>query len=176
MDETASLPTRTPFERMRTGARHAALPLLLLLTTFAPAAQAQEPQLPVVTAAKPVVREIVEDDEFVGRFEAVDEVAIRSRVGGYLDAVHFKDGALVKKDDLLFTIDRRPYQAAFDAAKSQIASGDSLLDFSKAQLERAEELAKTGNIAASVSTTAGASISRTRRRYREPPPHCGPPA
>ena len=77
-------------------------------------------QLPVVTAAKPVVREIVEDDEFVGRFEAVDEVAIRSRVSGYLDEVHFQDGALVNKGDLLFTIDQRPYQAAYDAAKSQV--------------------------------------------------------
>ena len=52
---------------------------------------------PVVTVAKPVVREIVEDDEFVGRFEAVDEVAIRSRVGGYLDEVHFHDGAMVNE-------------------------------------------------------------------------------
>ena len=150
MDETASLPTRTPFERMRTGARHAALPLLLLLTAFAPAAQAQEPQLPVVTAAKPVVREIVEDDEFVGRFDAVDEVAVRSRVNGYLDEVHFKDGAVVNKGDLLFTIDRRPYQAAFDAAKSRVAVAESLLDFSKQQLERAETLSKTGNLATSV--------------------------
>ena len=87
---------------------------------------------------------------FVGRFEAVDEVAIRSRVAGYLDEVHFKDGALVKKDDLLFTIDQRPYQAAYDAAKSQIDVWNSLLEFSKAQLERAEELAKTGNLAASI--------------------------
>ena len=67
--------------------------------------------------AKPVVREIVEDDEFIGRFEAVDEVAVRSRVGGYLDQVHFKDGAIVKKGDLLFTIDQRPFQAALDAGQ-----------------------------------------------------------
>src|SRR5688500_10043180 len=65
----------------------------------------QEP--PVVTAAKPVVREIVEDDEFVSRFEAVDQVAIRSRVGGYLEEIHFTDGAIVNNGDLLFTIDRR---------------------------------------------------------------------
>ena len=123
---------------------------MLLLTAFAPAAQAQEPQLPVVTAAKPVVREIVEDDEFVGRFDAVDEVAVRSRVNGYLDEVHFKDGAVVNKGDLLFTIDRRPYQAAFDAAKSRVAVAESLLEFSKQQLERAETLSKTGNLATSV--------------------------
>jgi membrane fusion protein, multidrug efflux system len=116
---------------------------------LSPGVFAQE-QLPVVAAAKPVVRDIVEDDEFVGRFEAVDQVAIRSRVAGYLETVHFKDGALVNKDELLFTIDQRPYQAAYDAAKSQIDVWNSLLEFSKAQLERAEELAKTGNIAASI--------------------------
>ena len=92
----------------------------LLGMAFGGTAFAQDQQLPVVTAAKPVVRDIVEDDEFVGRFEAVDEVAIRSRVGGYLDKVHFQDGALVNKGDLLFTIDQRPYQAAYDAAKSQV--------------------------------------------------------
>ena len=70
---------------------------ILLGVSFGGAAFAQEQQLPTVTVAKPVVREIVEDDEFVGRFEAVDEVAIRSRVGGYLDKVHFKDGAIVKQ-------------------------------------------------------------------------------
>ena len=129
--------------------RYALIAAFCRLHCFQAGVFAQD-QLPVVTAAKPVVRDIVEDDEFVGRFEAVDQVAIRSRVAGYLDTVHFKDGALVKKDDLLFTIDQRPYQAAYDAAKSQIDVWNSLLEFSKAQLERAEELAKTGNIAASI--------------------------
>jgi multidrug efflux system membrane fusion protein len=108
----------------------------------------QEP--PVVTAAKPVVREIVEDDEFVGRFEAVDQVAIRSRVSGYLEEVHFTDGAMVKQGDLLFTIDQRPYQAAYDAAKSQVDVATSLLDFTKAQLQRAEELAASGNLSTAI--------------------------
>jgi RND family efflux transporter MFP subunit len=108
----------------------------------------QEP--PTVTAAKPVVRDIVEDDAFVGRFEAVDEVAIRSRVGGYLEEIHFKDGAIVNKGDLLFTIDRRPFQAAYDASKSQVDVATSLLDFAKAQLDRAENLANTGNLSTAV--------------------------
>jgi RND family efflux transporter MFP subunit len=107
----------------------------------------QEP--PVVTVAKPVARDIVEDDEFVGRFDAVDDVSVRARVNGYLDQVHFRDGAIVAKGDLLFTIDQRPYQAAYDAAKSQVDVAASLLSFAKSQLERAEELAKSGNIAAS---------------------------
>ena len=120
------------------------------------AAAQQEP--PAVTVAKPVVREIVEDDEFVGRFQAVDEVAIRSRVNGYLDQVHFRDGALVSKDQLLFTIDRRPYQTTYDAARSQVDVASSLLDFAKAQFERAEELARSGNL--SIST-----LDDRRREY-----------
>src|SRR5882757_4209973 len=124
----------------------AAVSAAFLLGMAFSTAFAQDQQLPVVTAAKPVVREIVEDDEFVGRFEAVDQVAIRSRVGGYLDKVSFQDGALVNKGDLLFTIDQRPYQAAYDAAKSQVDVAKSLLEFSKMQLDRAEELAKSGNI------------------------------
>jgi multidrug efflux system membrane fusion protein len=107
-------------------------------------AQQQEP--PAVTAAKPIVRDIVEDDEFVGRFEAVDQVAIRSRVGGYLEKIHFTDGAIVKQGDLLFTIDQRPFLAASEAAKSRVDIATSLLDFSKLQLQRAEDLAKTGNL------------------------------
>jgi multidrug efflux system membrane fusion protein len=123
---------------------------LLAGLLFSAQAFAQQQEPPTVTAAKPVVREIVEDDEFVGRFEAVDQVAIRSRVNGYLEEIHFTDGALVKQGDLLFTIDQRPYQAAYDAAKSRVDVATSLLDFSKLQLQRAEELANSGNLSTSV--------------------------
>jgi len=121
-----------------------------------PAHAQQEP--PTVTVARPVMRDIVEDDEFVGRFEAVDEVALRSRVGGYLEEVHFRDGALVGKGDLLFTIDQRPYQATYDAAKSQVDVASSVLEFAKTQLDRAETLAKTGNVSASI-------VDDRRREY-----------
>ena len=131
---------------------------ILLGVSFGEAAFAQEQQLPTVTGAKPVVREIVEDDEFVGRFDAVDQVAIRSRVSGYLDKIGFQDGALVNKGDLLFTIDQRPYQAAYDAAKSQLDVANSLLEFSKMQLDRAEQLAKSGNIPV-------ATVDDRRREY-----------
>lgn len=111
---------------------------------------AAQENVPVVTTAKPVVRDIVESDSFVGRFEAVDEVDVRARVGGYLDQVHFRDGTVVNKGDLLFTIDKRPYQAAYDAAKSQVDVATSALEFATMQLERAEALSKTGNLATSV--------------------------
>jgi membrane fusion protein, multidrug efflux system len=126
--------------------RHLAVQALLLAGLLLSGSAFAQQEPPVVTAAKPVVREIVEDDEFVGRFEAVDQVAIRSRVNGYLEEIHFTDGALVKQGDLLFTIDQRPYQAVYDAAKSRVDVATSLLDFSKLQLQRAEELSKSGNL------------------------------
>lgn len=126
--------------------RLAAVLLLLCLPT---GLRAQE-NLPVVTTAKPVVRQVVESDSFVGRFEAVDSVDVRSRVGGYLDEIHFTDGAMVKKGDLLFTIDKRPYQAAYDSAKSRVDVATSVLEFAKSQLDRADALAKSGNLAISV--------------------------
>jgi multidrug efflux pump subunit AcrA (membrane-fusion protein) len=101
------------------------LPFFVLVALFflgQPSALAQVPEAPAVTVAKPVVKDIVEQDEFIGRFEAVDQVEIRSRVSGYLDQIHFRDGALVKIGDLLFTIDQRPYQAALDEAEATVGS------------------------------------------------------
>lgn len=143
----------SPFSRL------AALLLFLTLPAFSPEAKSQAQSGPVpVTVAKPVVREIVEDDEFIGRFEAVDQVTLRSRVGGYLDKVHFKDGAIVKEGDLLFTIDQRPFQAALQEAQARLNVANTLVDFTKGQFERAEKLSQTGNIPV-------ATLDDRRREY-----------
>lgn len=113
------------------------------------AQQQAAPPPPKVTVAKPVVRQVVEDDEFVGRFEALDEVDIRARVGGYLEKVHFTDGAIVAKGDLLFTVDQRPYQAAAAEAEANLKIARSQVEYTEKQLERARELSKRGNISAS---------------------------
>ena len=118
---------------------------LFFLSLSALAAQAQSGPVPV-TVAKPIVREIVEDDEFIGRFEAVDQVTLRSRVGGYLDKVHFKDGAIVKQGDLLFTIDQRPFQTALTEAKARLTVANTMVEFTKGQFDRAEIVSMTGNI------------------------------
>lgn len=110
-------------------------------------AQAPGGPPPAVTVAKPVVKDVVEYDDFTGRFEAADSVEIRARVSGYLEKVAFQDGAIVKKGDLLFVIDRRPYKAALDQAQSSIASNQAKLTFAQSDLERAQSLQKTGNIA-----------------------------
>src|SRR3546814_8229006 len=111
--------------------------------------QAALPPPPAVSVAKPVVRQVVEDDEFVGRFEAVDEVDIRARVGGYLQQVHFTDGAIVAKGDLLFPIDQRPFKTAVAQAEANLKIAESQVEFTSKELERARELSKRGNISVS---------------------------
>lgn len=113
---------------------------------------------PPVTVAKPVVKDVQEADEFTGRFDAVASVDIRARVGGTLDQVHFKDGVDVKEGDLLFVIDRRPFQATLDAAIAAVASIQTRLDFSKLELERADQLNRTG-------AAAGRTLDQARQQF-----------
>lgn len=103
---------------------------------------------PPVTVAKPVVKPIVEMDEYTGRFDAVGAVEVRARVSGYLDTVHFQDGATVNQGDLLFTIDRRTYQAGFNQAQATLNSRQTELDLAKVEFERYQRLAQTGAAAA----------------------------
>ena len=105
---------------------------------------------PPVTVAKPVVKPIIEDDEFVGRFEARSEVVVRARVTGYLEEVHFQDGTLVEKGATLFTIDPRQFSTALRQAEAQIDVATATFDFAKEQLDRARSLIANGNIAQSV--------------------------
>ncbi len=118
---------------------------LLLSPALAQAPAANAP--PPVTVAKPIVKTIVETDDFTGRFEAVDFVEVRARVSGYLDRVQFTDGSIVKKGDLLFVIDQRTYKATLDQSEATLASAQARFNFAEGDLERAEQLRKTGNIA-----------------------------
>lgn len=122
---------------------------VLLFVTMGNASWAQQSP-PAVTVAKPVVKTIVEDDEFVGRFGASAEVDIRARVSGFLDSVHFSDGSLVEKNQLLFTIDQRQFRTALRQARAQINIAEATSDFTTDQLERAEALVGNGTIAQSV--------------------------
>ena len=83
---------------------------------------------PAVTVAKPTKRNIVDYDEYVGRFAAIDSVEVRARVSGYLQGVHFQDGQMVKQGDLLFTVDRRPFQTALDQAQANLAQAKANLE------------------------------------------------
>jgi multidrug efflux system membrane fusion protein len=124
------------------------VPTILLFSTALSAtpSSAQEQQKPAVTVAKPVVRDVVDVDEFIGRFEAVDEVTVRSRIGGYLDQVGFTDGAMVKKGDQLFVIDQRPFQTTLDVATSSLEVAKSTLVFAEAEFTRTESLVQKGTL------------------------------
>ncbi len=114
-------------------------------------AQAPGAPPPGVTVSKPVVREIVEQDQYTGRFDPIEFVEVRARVTGYLDKIMFQDGATVKKGDVLFVIDRRPYKAALEQAQATLTSAKARLSFTQTDLERAQVLSKGGNISEQVT-------------------------
>src|SRR5580698_6940293 len=95
---------------------------------------------PSVTVASPVQRTVTDQDEYVGRFVAVDSVEVRSRVSGYLSQIHFTDGQMVKKGDLLFVIDHRPFQIALDQMRANLAQARANLAITEADLARGQEL------------------------------------
>lgn len=80
-----------------------------------------------VRVATPLKLPIVEWDEYVGRMDAIDSVEVRARVSGYLQSIHFAEGKLVEQGDLLFVIDRRPFQAALDAANARLKEANARL-------------------------------------------------
>jgi RND family efflux transporter MFP subunit len=125
-------------------------PLIALALLLAAPAFAQMGGPAPVTVARPVVKEIVEDDEFVGRFAAPEEIVVRARVGGYLETIHFEDGATVEAGQLLFTIDQRTFRAAVEEAEAQMRTAEASIAFAREQLERAERLIAGGNISQSV--------------------------
>jgi membrane fusion protein, multidrug efflux system len=99
-----------------------------------------------VTVALPIERTIVDQDEYVGRFAPVDFVEIRARVSGYLDKVHFQDGQFVKQGDILFTIDKRPFQNTLDQAIANLETAKSNLIFTEADLARGQQLMRERTI------------------------------
>jgi RND family efflux transporter MFP subunit len=126
--------------------RTARLLTILLLPALAACGQSQSqpqaspPPPPQVTIAKPVSKMVADQDEYVGRFVAVESVEVRARVPGYLEAIHFQDGQMVKEGDLLFTIDRRPFQIALAQAQASLAQAKATLAFAESDLARAQGL------------------------------------
>lgn len=101
----------------------------------------QAPPPPPVTVATPLVREVADWDDYVGRFEAVESVEVKPRVSGYLQRVHFRDGDFVRAGQLLFTIDQRPAQALLDQARAQLARAEATLVNARTELARSRALA-----------------------------------
>jgi RND family efflux transporter MFP subunit len=99
---------------------------------------------PPVSVCQPLVQEVIDYDDYEGRIGAVDVVEVRARVRGHLVKVNFQDGQIVKKKDLLFEIDPRPYKAALDAAEAQKAVADANLELAKKEYARTSGLTRTG--------------------------------
>ena len=117
-------------------------------TEAAGAATAAPPATPV-TVAVVKSRDVTTWQEFSGRLEAVDRVEIRPRVGGAIQSVNFREGALVKAGDLLFTIDPAPYEATVAQANGQVASAEARVALANTELERGRRLASNRTISQS---------------------------
>ncbi|MGH8710202.1 MAG: efflux RND transporter periplasmic adaptor subunit [Burkholderiales bacterium] len=100
----------------------------------------QPPPAAVVTVSLPIAKDVVEWDEYTGRLEAVQTVEVRARVNGYISQVNFKDGAKVKKGNLLYVIDPRPYVAERDRTAAEVDRSRAQLELAKNDLSRAERL------------------------------------
>jgi RND family efflux transporter MFP subunit len=98
------------------------------------------PPPPTVTVSHPVEQEVVEWDEYTGHLEAVEAVDVRARVTGFVVAVPFKEGAIIKKGDLLFEIDVRPFQAELDAQKADEARAEARLYLAQVEYNRVKKL------------------------------------
>src|ERR1700756_1809549 len=112
-----------------------------------PAPQAAAPPAPPVTVAQPVKRTVTDWDEFTGRFDAVEQVQVRARVGGFVTDVEFRDGAFVKAGDLLYLIDARPFEAVATQADGQLSDARAKVELAKRELDRALTLQQSQNVA-----------------------------
>src|SRR5437016_1010551 len=120
--------------------------LVLAGCTRAPSEAPETAPIPV-TVSHPVERQVTDYADFTGRTAAVDSVEVRARVWGYLDKVNFKEGALVKKGDVLFEIDPRTYRAALAQAEGNLTSMRARLERLNADLGRARRLVGSRAIA-----------------------------
>src|SRR5690349_16901908 len=124
----------------------------LLAASFAlagcgqPASQASAPPPAPVTVAQPVKRTVTDWDEFTGRFEAIEEVQVRPRVGGYVTSVQFKDGDMVHKGDLLYVIDSRPFEAVAEQADGQLSDARAKTELAKRDLDRGLALVQSSAV------------------------------
>ncbi len=130
-------------------------PLIALLALSLSGCGDKPPQQPAagpppVTVAQPSKRTVTDWDEFTGRFEAVEEVQVRARVGGFVTSVEFRDGAFVSPGDLLYVIDARPFEAVAEQADGQLSDARAKAELAKRELDRALTLNQTQAVSDSI--------------------------
>ena len=126
-------------------------PLIVLLAVTLSGCGNKPPQqaaaaAPPVTVAQPTKRTVTDWDEFTGRFDAVEEVQVRARVGGFVTNVEFKDGDMVHTGDLLYLIDSRPFEAVAEQADGQLADARAKEELAKRDLDRGLALVQTSAV------------------------------
>ncbi len=131
-------------------------PLIVLLAVSLSGCGDKTPQQaaaappPPVTVAQPTKRTVTDWDEFTGRFDAVEEVQVRARVGGFVTNVEFRDGAFVNTGDLLYVIDSRPFEAVAEQADGQVSDARAKAELAKRELDRALALNQTQAVSDSI--------------------------
>lgn len=130
---------------MKKSTIHCLLPtaVLVVLSACSPQKPSAPPPPSKVTVSQPQMATVTNWDEYPGHIEAVEKVEVRSRVAGYIESIHFQDGAEVKAGDLLVAIDPRLYQAELEHAAAQRQQADSRLELARNDLKRAEGLRGT---------------------------------
>lgn len=131
-----------------------ALPALLLFALGFPVLLPTQvtaqggPPAPQVVVATPLARKITLWDEYTGRFEAREQVEVRARVSGFIEKIHFRDGQIVNKGDLLFTIDQRPFLLSVEGARADLERAKAQVALGENEVERAEGLTRNQTITA----------------------------
>jgi len=147
-----------------------------LISISGPSATPSQPPAggPPVTVSAPLARSVTDWNDYTGQFAAVDYVEIKARVSGYLTEVHFSDGQMVNKGDLLFVIDPRPYEIALASARAKLDQAAGTKEFAKRQLTRADELRRKDFVPESTldqrteeSRGAGAVVEGARAAVRD---------
>jgi multidrug efflux system membrane fusion protein len=141
--------------------------LVSFISSAAPAVLAQggPPAMPVTVSA-PIAKRVTQWDEYSGRFEAVAQVDVHARVSGFIDKIHFKDGQLVNVGDLLFTIDKRPYEIAVESAEAEVARNKAQVDLAELQVERGASLIKSRTITESENDQRKANLAVARAQLK----------
>src|SRR5712671_2824333 len=136
-------------------------------------AQPKAPAPAEVSVAEVICKQIGDSDEFTGRLEAVSAVEVRPRVSGYLQSVHFKEGAIIRRGELLFQIDPRPFQAEVDRLKGDLSQAKAQRSRAQSDFERAERLHNNDGMSAeeydrraAVRNEAEAKIASTEAALR----------
>ena len=137
----------------------------LLVTSTAALAQGGPPATQV-DVAPPVAKRVTQWDEFSGRFEAVASVEVRARVSGFIEELHFKDGQIVNVGDLLFTIDKRPYEIAVESAKADVARNKAQVGLAELQVQRGASLITSRTITEQENDQRKANLDVARAQLK----------